>query len=207
MKRRKVGIMGGTFDPIHVGHLILGENAYQQFALDEVLFMPSGNPPHKRNRVGRATLEQRIEMVRLAIEGNEHFRLSLDDACEEGYSYTKKTLEKLTSLHPDTDYYFVMGADSLFSFEEWKEPQRIAQLAVLVAAVRYHVDMEAMEQQIAHLHQRLGADIRVLSTPNMDISSQMLRGWVQEGRSIRYYMPDAVVDFIEAQQLYKFCDN
>ena len=202
MKRKKVGIMGGTFDPIHVGHLILGENAYHQFALDKVLFMPSGNPPHKRNRQGRATLEQRIEMVRLAIQDNSHFELSLEDAFEDGYSYTKQTLERLTLANPDVEYYFIMGADSLFSFEDWREPERIVQLAVIVAAVRDHVNEETMQKQVTYLQNKMGANIHILSTPNMDISSQMLRGWVEEGRSLRYYIPDSVVEYIQKNNLY-----
>ena len=124
-KRKRIGIMGGTFDPIHMGHLILGEKAYEQFSLDQVLFMPAGNPPHKRNRAGRASDEQRVEMVRRAINGNPHFALSLIEMNEEGYTYTYRTLENLKKEHPDTDYYFIIGADSLFSFETWMEPGRI----------------------------------------------------------------------------------
>lgn len=207
MSRRKVGIMGGTFDPIHVGHLILGESAYHQFGLEEVLFMPSGNPPHKRNRIGRGSLEQRIEMVKLAVGDNPHFTLSLAEACEEGYTYTKETLTRLTAEHPDTDYYFIMGADSLFSFEEWKEPDKIAQLAVIVAAVRNHIDMQELETQIYHLKSVMSADIRILDTPNMDISSHMLREWIKEGKSTRYYLPDGVLSYIQQFDLYKECEN
>ena len=87
--------MGGTFDPIHIGHLILGEKAYQQFGLEKILFMPSGNPPHKQHREGRATDDQRVEMVRRAIEGNLHFALSLEEMNADGYSYTYRTLERL----------------------------------------------------------------------------------------------------------------
>lgn len=199
---RKVGIMGGTFDPIHVGHLILAERAYGQFGLDEVLIMPSGNPPHKPNKEGRATLEQRIEMVRLAIEDNPHFTLSLADAHELGYSYTRETLERLTSEHPDTEYYFIMGADSLFSFESWKDPKRICELAILVAAVRNHVNAHSMELQIEHLKQIFPADIRVLDTPNMDISSRMLKEWIREGKSVKYYIPDTVLAYIRHTGLY-----
>ena len=98
--------MGGTFDPIHIGHLLIAEQAFQQFALDKVLFMPAGNPPHKKNREGRATNEQRMEMVRMAIENNPHFELSLmemNESNESGYSYTYITLEKLKERHPDTE--------------------------------------------------------------------------------------------------------
>ena len=110
--RKKIGIMGGTFDPIHMGHLILGEQSYEQFQLDKVLFMPSGNPPHKRDRAGRASDNQRVDMVRLAIEDNPHFELSLAEMHETGYTYTYRTLEELKEYNPDTDYYFIIGADS-----------------------------------------------------------------------------------------------
>ena len=201
--KRKIGILGGTFDPIHVGHLILAERAYYQFGLEEVLIMPSGNPPHKRNRINRASLEERIEMVRLAIEDNPHFILSLDDAHEMGYSYTRATLERLTAQNPDVEYYFIMGADSLFTFEEWKDPNQIARLAVLVAAVRDHVSDQSMELQIQHLTQKYGADIRVLDVPNMDVSSHMLRDWIRENRSVRYYLSDPVISYIKNTGLYQ----
>ena len=201
--KRKIGILGGTFDPIHVGHLILAERAYYQFDLDEVMIMPCGNPPHKRNKGDRASLEERIEMVRLAIEDNAHFTLSLDDAHEMGYSYTRETLERLTKQNPDTEYYFIMGADSLFTFEEWKDPGKIAQLAVLVAAVRDHVSDQSLELQIRHLSQKYGADIRILDVPNMDVSSRMLREWIRKKRSVRYYLPDSVISYIRNTGLYK----
>ena len=205
MKKHKVGIMGGTFDPIHVGHLILAESAYQQFGLETVLIMPSGNPPHKKDRTGGPTLDQRIEMVSLAIEDNEHFTLSTEEAHDKGYTYTRATLERLTSEYPDTEYYFIMGADSLFYFDSWKDPERIAQLAVLVAATRYHVDEEQLSETIASVKQKFGATIEKLSTPNMDISSSMIRDWVRQKRSIRYYVPDQVIDYIKKTGLYVNC--
>lgn len=203
MEKRRVGIMGGTFDPIHVGHLILGERAYEQFHLENVLFMPSGNPPHKQDRQGRAQLDERIEMVRLAIAGNSHFTLSLAEAHEEGYTYTKETLERLCSEHPDTEYYFIMGADSLFNFETWRNPGRIAQLATLVVAARDHVNQTELELTAKRLEDLYGARIRMLSTPNLDVSSQMLRGWIAGGRSARYYLPDAVLHYIHDTKLYQ----
>lgn len=202
MGKKRIGIMGGTFDPIHVGHLILGESAYSQFALESVLFMPSGNPPHKQNRAGRATLPQRIQMVRMAIADNPHFTLSLAEAYEDGYSYTRETLERLHMENPDTEYYFIMGADSLFSFESWKDPGRIAQLATLVVAVRDHVAESSLDEAAQNLSIRYGAQIVKLSTPNIDISSQMLRGWVQKGHSLKYYLPEEVIRYIREEQLY-----
>lgn len=115
---RKIGIMGGTFDPIHIGHLILGEAAYEQFGLDEVWFLPAGNPPHKRNRAGQAKDAQRVEMVRRAIASNPHFVLCTKEMEDEGYTYSYRTLEAMRKEHPGTEFYFIIGADSLFYFDE-----------------------------------------------------------------------------------------
>lgn len=198
---KRVGIMGGTFDPIHIGHLILGESAYQQFSLDRILFMPSGNPPHKRNRDG-ASNEERVEMVRRAISSNEHFELSLVEMHEQGYIYTKETLSRLKAANPDTDYFFILGADSLINFETWKEPQEICRLCTIVAAVRDHMPMPELDRQIAYLTEKYQADIRKLESLNIDISSSTIRSWVAEGRSCRYYIPETVIEYIDEQKIY-----
>ena len=205
-RRKKIGIMGGTFDPIHVGHLILGEKAYEQLGLDKILFMPAGNPPHKRNRKGRASDEQRVEMVKLAIQGNPHFELSLIEMNAEGFTYTYRTLETLKKQNPDTDYYFIMGADSLFSFPCWNGPEEICRLATLVVAVRDHVDREALDAQIRLLTEQFDARIEKLDTPNIDISSKTLRSWVDQEKSLRYYVKDSVIQYIEEHNLYKGCE-
>lgn len=193
--------MGGTFDPIHIGHLILGESALVQFSLEKVLFMPSGNPPHKKNRDG-ASNEERVEMIRLAIASNPSFELSLEEMHEEGYVYTKETLRRLRMRHPDTDYYFIMGADSLLTFDTWRGPQEICDQCILTAAVRDSMDMETLDQAIARLKEKYHADIRKLESPNLDISSHNIRAWYAEGRSIRYYVPDAVLDYIHKKDVY-----
>ena len=193
--------MGGTFDPVHIGHLILGESARVQFSLEKVLFMPSGNPPHKKNRDG-ATNEERVEMVRLAIASNPHFELSLEEMHEEGYVYTKETLKRLRQRHPDTDYYFIMGADSVLTFDSWMGPQEICDQCILAAAVRDSLDVEQLDQAIGHLREKYHADIRKLESPNLDISSHGIRSWVSEGRSIRYYVPDPVMNYILDKGIY-----
>lgn len=147
-RRKKIGIMGGTFDPIHVGHLILGEKAYEQLELDKVWFMPAGNPPHKQNRIGRATDEQRVEMVRRAISGNSHFELSLIEMNAEGYTYSYRTLETLKEQNPDTDYYFIIGADSLYNFNTWKEHARICAACTIVVATRDHISSDSLENEM-----------------------------------------------------------
>ena len=200
--RKKIGIMGGTFDPIHMGHLILGERAYEQFGLNKVLFMPSGNPPHKTDRSGGAENEERVEMVRRAIAGNDHFELSLEEMHEDGYIYTCHTLRKLRLKHPDTDYYFIMGADSLLSFESWYHPEEISRQCIIIVAVRDHLPQKELDRQIRHITGLYGADIRKLSSPNIDISSHEIREWFRQGRSCRYYLPDSVIAYIRKEKIY-----
>ena len=200
---KKVGIMGGTFDPIHIGHLILAESAYEQFGLDYVLVMPSGNPPHKKNREGGADNEQRTEMVRLAVASNPHLHLSLEEMHEMGYIYTSQTLARLRSTHPDTTYFFIMGTDSLFQFDTWHEPQQICDQCVLVAAKRDHVPSEMLDERIRQVAETYHADVRKLDTPNIDLSSHQIRQWISEGRSCRYYLPGAVRKYIEKTGLYR----
>lgn len=206
-KRKKVGIMGGTFDPIHIGHLILGENAYQQFDLDYVLFMPSGNPPHKKGRIGQATVTQRAAMVELAIKDNAHFKLSLIETHDAGYTYTKNTLKRLKCENPNVDYYFIMGADSLFHFETWVEPEEICKLCTIIAAVRDDVSHEQMDQQIMHLENTIGGTYLKMDTPNIDISSDAMRRHIRKGYSMRYYLPESVAEFIKSNKLYKECET
>lgn len=201
--RRKIGIMGGTFDPIHVGHLILGEKAYEQLGLDSVWFMPSGNPPHKKNRRGRASDEERVEMVRRAIDGNSHFELSLIEMNEEGYTYTYRTLETLKEQNPDTDYYFIIGADSLYNFATWMEPKRICHACTVVVATRDHIPVQNLNQEMTYLSQQYGGCFIRLDTMNIDVSSQLLRQWLSEGKSLRYYVPDSVIAYIREQHIYQ----
>ena len=199
--RRRVGIMGGTFDPIHIGHLILAQSAWEQFSLEKVLVMPSGNPPHKRERDG-ATNAQRIEMVRLAIASNPHLTLSLEEMHDAGYNYTKETLRRLRSKRPDTDYYFIMGADSLLAFDSWNGPQEICDQCILTVAVRDSMDSDTLDGAIRHVSEKYHADIRKLVTPNLDISSHQIRTWIREGRSVRYYLPDPVYAYILDKNIY-----
>ncbi|MBQ6469705.1 MAG: nicotinate-nucleotide adenylyltransferase [Lachnospiraceae bacterium] len=203
MIHKKVGIMGGTFDPIHIGHLILGEAAYEQYALDKVLFMPAGRPPFKQGRKGMASNEQRTEMVRLAIASNPHFELSLLEMNDDGMSYTYRTLEKLREENPDTEYYFVMGADSLMFFDTWMNPQRIADAAIIVVATRNHMPQESLNEKMRQLSEEFSASIRKLETPNLDISSSQIREWVSLGRGIQYYVPDPEIQYIMEQGLYR----
>ena len=195
--------MGGTFDPIHMGHLILGEQSYEQLKLDKVLFMPSGNPPHKQNRAGRASDRQRVDMVRLAIADNPHFELSLAEMHETGYTYTYRTLEELKEQNPYTDYYFIIGADSQFAFDEWREPGRICAACTLVVAVRDHASKEQLQEKIQELSEKFHGHFVLLDTMNIDVSSHLIRQWVTENKSLKYYVPDLVISYIKKNGIYR----
>ena len=202
MTKRRIGIMGGTFDPIHIGHLILGEAAHRQFQLETVYFMPSGNPPHKRNRAGRATDEQRVEMVRRAIASNPHFKLSEREMHPDGYSFTYRTLEALNAEHPDCSYYFIIGADSLFDFDTWREPARIAAACSLVVATRNQTDPVRFDAEIAAKRAAYQSEFLKLDTPNLDISSHHLREMIQKGEAVKYYLQDSVIEYIQQENIY-----
>lgn len=200
-KRKRVGILGGTFDPIHTGHLILAEAAYESFQLDYVLIMPNGNPPHKPGQV-HASMEQRTQMAELAAAGNEHLKISDFEKTPQDYHYTYETLEFLVQEHPDTDYYFILGADSLVHFHTWMEPARICSCCQILAATRDRIETELLKAHMERLEKEFHACIAPLETPNIDISSNMLRDRVRKGQSIRYYVPDAVERYIREQKLY-----
>ena len=203
MNRKKIGIMGGTFNPIHNGHLVLAETAYEQFKLDQILFMPTKNPYYKKMNQS-ATLKDRSAMVKLAIKDNPAFAFSDLELLRDGNTYTVETLRILTKNHSDTDYYFIMGADSLYHFETWRDPQDILNMAVLLVAARDDVSSHAIEGQIEYLENKYeSAKIHCLFTPNLEISSNNIRKRCKEGRSIRYLLPEKVREYILKHGLYQ----
>lgn len=202
--RRRVGLLGGTFDPIHIAHLIIAEEVYSQLKLDEMIFIPAGNPPHKlANR--RTEARHRLAMVELATSTNPHFSISHIEMHRPGPSYTADTLRLLKEQYgTGTDLYFVIGGDSLKDLPTWYHPDEIlAQLAGLVAVQRpgYREDSEynkQLETRLPGLMQHLVSVV----VPQMDISSTDLRRRVATGRSITYQVPAAVEDYIKQYSLY-----
>lgn len=199
----KIGIMGGTFDPIHNGHLMLGEYAYQEFQLDEVWFMPNGNPPHKSNDTIESQTKNRVEMVRRAIAGKEYFSLQLYETKNKEVNYSYKTMEHFKRAYPEYTFYFIIGADSLFSIEKWVHPEILLSACIVLAAYRDNTGTDEMLSQIQYLNDKYGADIRLLNTPNVDISSSDIRERIKDGLSIRKMVPEAVFDYIEENQLFR----
>lgn len=198
---KKSGIMGGTFNPIHNGHLALAQSALEQFALDEVLFMPCGVPYMKADQHVEDG-QVRAEMTALAIEGRPHFKLSLMELEQKGNTYTYQTLERLKAENPETTYYFIAGADSLFHMTKWAHPERIFAACRILAAVRDDKTTEDMNTQIRLLEQRYGAKIDLLQTETMDISSSEIRRKIAAGESIADVVPEAVGAYIDRKGLY-----
>lgn len=199
----KIGIMGGTFDPIHIGHLLLGEFAFEQFDLDEIWFLPNGNPPHKETENMEDALAHRVEMVRLAIDGVPHFKLSLHEAKDGMHSYTYKTMQEFNTMYPDTQFYFILGADSLFSIEEWLYFKEIFPTCTILAAMRDDKDVKDMQKQIAYLTKKYHAKIELLRAPLLEISSTTIRDRASQNLTVHYMVPDTVADYIREHHLYR----
>lgn len=199
----KIGIMGGTFDPIHNGHLMLGKAALEAFGLDRVWYMPNGNPPHKDISSIETDVKDRVEMVRLAISSYREFRLEPYEAKRKEVSYSYSTMEYFKGIYPEDDFYFIIGADSLFMIDQWVHPERIFPACTVLAAYRDEINTRhAMEEKIRELNDTYGARIRLLVTPLVRISSHELRKDVREGRSIESRVPKAVNDYILDNHLY-----
>lgn len=180
----EIGIMGGTFDPIHNGHLLLGKQAYEEYGLDQVWFMPSGTPPHKKDHVV-TDVKERFEMVCLAIEKYPYFFCSDFEIRRPGNTYTAQTLHLLHKEYPEHRFYFIIGADSLYQIEKWYHPVDVLKMAILLVANReYEESHRPMKEQIAYLKQQYSADIRLLHCKEMDISSGELRKCLPEEKNI-----------------------
>jgi len=198
-----IGIMGGTFDPIHNGHLLLGRQAYEEYGLDFIWFMPSGQPPHKRDKhVTRK--EDRCAMVRLAVEGWPGFVFSDFEVSREGNTYTAKTLAFLKETYPAHDFHYIIGADSLYEIETWYHPELVLSgIPLLVADREYKGHHVPLQSQIAYLTRKYNARICLLHCREVDISSEEIRKAVGEGQPIGRYVPKAVEEYICSRNLYK----
>lgn len=196
------GILGGTFDPIHTGHLILAQEVLWRLGLDEVWFVPTGEPWMKRGQ-RLTSKEHRKAMVQLAIETNERFRLSTIEMDRPGETYTVDTLEELRAGDMrDDDVLFIMGVDTLNSMHRWKAPERILELAQLVVALRPGhgpLDLKTLEA----IDPTIGERLMTVHLPLIEISGTELRRRATAGEPYRYLVPDAVGEYIEEHELYR----
>ncbi|MBA4190634.1 MAG: nicotinate (nicotinamide) nucleotide adenylyltransferase [Planctomycetaceae bacterium] len=198
----RIGIFGGTFDPIHMGHLILAEQCRTQASLDQVWFMPSAHPPHKVGQ-GVTRFDQRCEMIELAIAGHSAFRVERIEKELPPPSYTSETLAELRRRHPADDFFLLMGSDGLPDLPGWHEPQRVIEQAGLVVVPRPGVMLWTAERLATALSVDVSAvRLRFVACPMIEIASRELRRAIADGMSIRYMVPRAVEEYIRDRKLY-----
>ena len=198
---RRIGVLGGTFDPVHYGHLVIAEDARAYAHLEKVLFVPAHRPPHKPAR-SYSAFRHRVRMTELAIAGNPVFELCLIEAGRSGPSYTVDTLRDLQAqLGAEAELYFVVGMDSLANILQWYKPAELLTLCRLVVAERagYRVDLVALEEKLPGLRDSLV----MIDTPELSISSSDLQHRIGLGLPIRYQVPPAIEDYVREHRLYR----
>jgi nicotinate-nucleotide adenylyltransferase len=195
----RLGVMGGTFDPIHHGHLLTAEEAFWQFGLDEVLFVPTGQPWMKDHPVVSPS-EDRYLMTVIATSPNPHFRVSRREIDRDGPTYTVDTLRALREEYgSETELFFVTGADAMLEIFHWKDPEEVLTLAHFIAATRPGYEIARFEAEAPTRH----PNVSVMTIPALAISSTDIRARVKEGRPIRYLVPEGVLTYIDKAGLYR----
>ena len=188
----RLGVLGGTFDPPHIGHLILAQCALEYFQFDRVIFIPANKQPHKLDQPISAG-KIRLEMLKLALADDKHFEISAIELDDDSVSYTCQTLHKLKALYPKYELYFIMGGDNITDIQTWKNPEEIFLLAEVVAAHR-----PAFPAEGEHAGQ-----IKLFPMPQIEISSTAIRENVKQGKAIKYLVADSVEKYIIKHNLYK----
>lgn len=205
--KSRIGILGGTFDPIHIGHLMLAECAREELGLDEVWLIPTGCSYQKKERSDGGqhlpTPAERLHMTELAIRGVPGFRCLDIEVKRGGDTYSYETLEELHALYPDREFFFIVGADCLFSIEGWKYPERIFRDCTIAAALRDDSDIEVMEAKAGQLQESYHARIVLLHFRRMQISSTEIRERAKSGKSIRFMVPDRLATYINDKGFYR----
>jgi nicotinate-nucleotide adenylyltransferase len=195
-----IGILGGTFNPPHMGHLVMAQEAVDQLGLDQVVFMPVAVPPHKEAREDPGAAA-RVELCRLAVGDDDRLAVSTLEVDRGGASYTVDTLRLFHDLEAEHDLIFIVGGDMAQSLPAWREPEAILQLARLAVAEREGVRREDIARRLEPLH--AGDRVLFFDMPRIDLSSSAIRRRVAEGRPIRYLVPDAVATAIAERGLYR----
>jgi nicotinate-nucleotide adenylyltransferase len=200
---KRIGIMGGSFNPIHYGHLMLAEQIRTQYALDKIIFIPVGIAPHKANNL-KDTRMDRYQMTALAIATNPFFEVSDYELNRDVVSYSVETVSYLrTSLEPEDSLYFITGADAIILLDSWYHSEELSKYVTFVAATRPGVDIEEFESKIRTLQHKLSAKIEMCFIPALAISSTDIRTRVLEGKSIKYLLPETVEAYIYDKGLYR----
>lgn len=196
----RIGVFGGTFDPPHHGHLVLAEQCREQCKLDEVWFVPAAIPPHKQD-LTISPAKARCDMIEFAIAGNPQFKMNRVEIDRPGPSYTVTTLEQIRDEGPSRELFLLVGADSIRDLPTWRQPDRIQDLATIVAVNRGRTTPTEAQRQA--LHPTVADRIRFVGMPGIEISATDIRQRVADGRSIRYLVPRAVESYIQHHRLYR----
>ena len=198
----KIGILGGTFDPIHLGHLATAESIREMFQLDEVLFIPAARPPHKSEK--KVTPEvHRVMMTHLAIQSNKYFQVSLMEIMRDGLSYTLDTVEELQKkFGSETELFFIIGSDSMADLPTWYQSKKLVEECHFISAIRPGVaaDLNAVQKFFGEVGMK---NIHQVVTPGIEISSTEIREKIRQGHSIKYLVPEVVEEYIIKENLYK----
>ncbi|MGZ4271361.1 MAG: nicotinate-nucleotide adenylyltransferase [Solirubrobacteraceae bacterium] len=195
-----IGILGGTFNPPHIGHLIMAQEARDQLSLDRVILMPVATPPHKEAEADPGA-DVRLELTRLAAEGEEGVEVSALEIDRGGASFTVDTLRELHERDPEQELTFIVGGDMAHSLPAWREPVRILELARLAVAEREGIGREEIAARLAPLHD--GSRVTFFDMPRIDVSSSDIRRRVAEGRPVRHLVPDGVARAVADRDLYR----
>ncbi|OGO78872.1 MAG: nicotinate (nicotinamide) nucleotide adenylyltransferase [Clostridiales bacterium GWB2_37_7] len=203
MSKLRFAIMGGTFDPIHYGHLAAAEEVRVGLNCQKVIFIPSGNPPHKKGCV-RTDEAHRYDMTLLATASNPYFEVSDIEMNRNGYTYTLDTIKKLNKYYGnEVELFFITGADALLELETWYKVEQLLKLCSFIAVTRPGYDKSKLEQKLYHLQSKYNSELYIMDVPGLSISSTDLRKRIEQGTSIRYLVPEAVEQYISDHKLYR----
>lgn len=203
MTKLKIGLMGGTFDPIHYGHLVAAEEARINFNLSKVIFIPAGNPPHKKDYKVTDS-EHRYIMTALAVNSNPYFEVSRVEVDREGYTYTVDTLKWFREKYDDSvELFFISGADAILDILTWRKVDEVLKYCTFIAATRPGYTSEQLERKVKEVKNLYGKEIFILEVTGMAISSTDIRKKVKNGQSIKYLVPEAVEYYIIKNNLYR----
>lgn len=199
---QNIGIMGGTFNPIHMGHLIAAQEVLNKMKMDKILFIPTGNPPHKKkNEV--ISKEDRYEMVRLAVQNNHCFEVSNIEIEREGQTYSYDTLIELHNMYSETKFYFIIGFDTLQDLDTWKKVNEVCKMTSFIVVNRGNTSKE-IEEEILLKEKKYGCKFSLVNIPDIQISSSDIRCRIKNNESIKYLVRDEVEGYINQKGLYKF---
>jgi len=202
MAIKNLGIIGGTFNPIHYGHLIAAEFTREAFALDRILFVPSARPPHK-DPGEILDSRHRLAMAEIAVRDNPFFSVSTLEIDRQGLSYSVETVDSIRDLHPGANLFFILGIDAFMLMNTWKDTERLAELCSMIVVTRPGYELDPADDCFAGVPLLMWQKMEVIAIPGFEISSSAIRERVAQGKTIRYLLPSGVEDYINTNQLYR----